>query len=255
MKLYTNTLLKIRDVDHSVRLSYVFEDNGGSLRGLTTAQLVSVSDPLSYYLGWPLRERPEVLADNAVVGILDSYRDLGMPDIENPSILRAGALTCSFTLLDDIELDSSVSSAYATLASIESSVGQPMYISGEGCIGMLLDEFTNLRWAERHIYPVLQLKRTDHDLESSNLRNGALVTTADGALVGIIVARYSEKRFYAVAPIEDILEWHSLRLPQLPRNFTFGGPPRAASSPTRPEWPPKQALDHRLAALLANSGS
>ncbi|MET4323606.1 hypothetical protein [Bradyrhizobium sp. RT5a] len=252
MKLNAHTQLKIRNTDHSVRLSYVFEDHGGTLKGLTTAQIVSASDPLSYHLGWPLPERREVLADQAVVGILDSYRDLGMPDTEDPSILRAGALTCAFTVLDDIELDSSIYAMSAKIASIDSSVGQPIHIAGEGLVGTLLDEFTNLSWGGRHIYPLLQLERTDQDLESSNLRNGAMVTTADSALVGVIVARYSARRFYAVAPIEDILDHHKLRLPQSPRPAATNAPPRERLSPSRPDWNPKQSLDHRLEALLAN---
>ncbi|QQO14032.1 hypothetical protein JJB99_32745 [Bradyrhizobium diazoefficiens] len=246
--LNSTSLLKVNDANHSVRLSYVFEDYGGARKGLTTAQLVSTKDPLSFSAGWPIRERRQVFVQGADVGILDAYRDLGTDDLENPDVLRGGALTCAFTVSDKVRVDASVGSPNVQIVEWDDCAGQTAYILGEGAVGTLLDELTHLRWGGRHIYPLIQLRRSDQDMrENRAIRNGAMVTTANSSLVGVIVAIYDEGTRYAVAPITDILDWHHFRLPQAPDEL-FSPPEEPATKPAA--WRFKQKLDPKLANLI-----
>lgn len=218
--LWEKTLLTVEGGDYPVRLSYVLADDSGCIKGLTVRSLLP--DPSQSTNGAIPAVRPRVHVNGgAVVGILDPERSGMEPGEENEnqdrSPISSGALTCIFTIPKGVIMNYPFRPPGGRcIADLADCAGVSAHLISEVEIGTILDQLNYLQWKQRCVYPLLRLKRSEEDLENpdSLVRNGAMVSTRDGALVGIIVSIFDRNKFYAVAPIRNVLEWHQLHVMQ-----------------------------------------
>lgn len=201
-----------------VRLSGVFVDAAGSVKGLTVlgvlpgvAPTVGSTSALSNF-----SQRVYVGA-NAEVGVLDPFwwqsSEVAHFNAEEPTSWTGGAMMCLFTLAKGAVLnDKRWLEDNAQIAAAEAYVEKPVRLAKGGEIGVIVDELNHLFLSKRSVYPLMKLRRTSADRAASvGIRNGAMVFAQDGGMVGVIVASFGGGEFYSVAPIEDVLKWHALR--------------------------------------------
>lgn len=220
--LTTDTLLSLPKGDHCVRLSYVFEDDHGCRKGLTVRQLLA--DPFPSNDGEQecnIQRSAVHLENGTLVGFLD-------PELTDPATFEPGetgsrnlmssaAMTCIFTISDKVEIDAVFHfEREGEIANLADLTGTSAHIIGVGPIGKIKDEFNYLQLEGRCVYPLMRLDRSDEDKTSPNpgVRNGAMVTTECGDLVGVIVSVFNEGGSYGIVPIRDVLEKHRLRFMQ-----------------------------------------
>lgn len=200
--------LRIRGSDRLVRLSYIFQDDDGSRIGVTSGWLHIEARRASEDC------RPDVLHDDGLAGILNPPFDpAGDHARSKLLVLGAGFLTGSFALARDARVSDQFSlGCNRSISPMESLAGDEVRILGEGLVGTVLDELENLRTGSGIVYPLLRLQRSPSDLSRSDpgIRNGAMVTTRDEALIGVIVGLSKDRCTYSVAPIADVLNWHRL---------------------------------------------
>ncbi len=212
-----DTLLTLGGGGHRVRLSYVFEDDNGCRKGLTVRRLLP--DPSSHRNMPPTSQRPGVhVAGGTRIGILDpeawEREPFDVDNFEDQSPISAGALTCVFTISHGVPISSAFrSTGGRRTVDLADCAGEVAHFSDGARVGTILNELNHLRCQDQCIYPVLRLERSKDDLldPHPSIRNGAMLATDEGALIGIVVSVFDAGKHYALAPIRDVLEWHGLR--------------------------------------------
>jgi hypothetical protein len=217
MILEPTSILYTIENGRRARLSYVFEDDDRFRVGLTSSWL-SPSLNANLAFGEQKNAWPAIFHGAEAIGHIstgpigkDYARDLTRDP--GPSILRAGILTCTFTLNDAVQVsDQFRNRSEGRIEKIEGIISGEAYILGEGPVGRMLDDLEHLEIEKKTIYPLLRLERSTSDFSRSEtgVRNGAMVTTSTGSLIGVIVGRSKDSRVYCVAPILDVLDWHRL---------------------------------------------
>ncbi|MCE8006399.1 hypothetical protein [Aestuariivita sp.] len=211
------TTLRSTSGTRSVRLSYIFEDDGGCRKGLTVRGILPNQALIAgRWTDRYINRQNILISSGEVVGILDpEFRpDTITEEDSEHEALSSGVLTRIFTIATDIEFDNRFRDQVRNqIADLSVCAGEAMFdICGDN-IGTLLHPLTHMNWCDRRVYPLLRLERTERDLAGPNdrIRNGAMLTAENGALVGVIVSISKDSQFYYIAPIQDVLEWHRLR--------------------------------------------
>jgi hypothetical protein len=219
LKLDSQSQIRTKRSEKPVRLSGVFVDAAGSLKGLTVLGVLPGAVPTD---GWSSSQM--VVLPQAVLDV-ESAEQLGWLDRfwwQRPELIDSrayastswsgGAMTCLFTLAESVTpADESWVKSNAKIAALEAFIKKPVRLATGGEIGVIEDELNNISLSDRLVYPLLKLRRLPADKSSNaGIRNGAMVFAEDGGMVGVIVATFGQGEFYSVAPIGDILHWHSL---------------------------------------------
>lgn len=200
-----------------VRLSGVFVDAGGSVKGLTVLRVLPGAEPTDRWMS-TLKNFPQKVycGEQTEVGILDPFwwqsREVADVYRQAPLSLTGGAMTCLFTLAKGVKLDDERwLKGHARIAAPEACVDMPVRLAEGGEVGVIVDELNHLPLGGHSVYPLLKLRRSDADRATDvGIRNGAMVYAQNGDIVGVIVATFGSGEFYSIAPIEDVMEWHAL---------------------------------------------
>jgi hypothetical protein len=258
--LRMNTLLTLESGGRRVRLSYVFEDDYGCRKGLTVRRLLPDPPTASHPNTSPTSQRLGVhTAGGAKVGILDPEHWESEPqhpkDLHDQGPLSVGVLTCVFTISRGVDIGPTFRRAdRGRVVDLTNCAGQAAHWDGKR-IGTILDQLNHLQLNDQCVYPLLCLERSNSDLvdQTSSIRNGAMVATEKGALIGIIVSIFDGGKFYAVAPIQDLLEWHRLRFLREDVEEPDQGPRPAPRS--TPAWNLQPRLNPEFRELVGLNGA
>lgn len=218
MKLDSQSQIRTTWSEKPVRLAGVFVDAAGSLKGLTVLGVLPGAVPTDGWSSSQMEVLPQAVLDvkSAELGRLDLFW-WQQPELIDSGAYAStswngGAMTCLFTLAESvIPADESWVKSNAKVAALEAFIKKPVRLATGGEIGVIEDELNNISLSDRLVYPLLKLRRLPADKSSNaGIRNGAMVFAEDGGMVGVIVATFGQGEFYSVAPIGDILHWHSL---------------------------------------------
>lgn len=239
------------------RLSFVFEDRSGCLKGVTLRRLVSVRPPPPF--GPPCEARSPVLqaGTNQRLGFLDP--DLSIDELSSdyqapPEIMPSALLSSIFTIdLDQRDLSPVFFLERDNIRFAEPSelVGTNLVVAGEKApAGKLRGSLDFLSWNDLRIYPLLRLERSRFDLDSrkDRLRNGAMVKTEGGALVGLVASMSADARYYSLVPISSVTELYGLTFARMRQNLSEDV--KKAATVTPPKDPNLRFLASSLAELV-----
>jgi hypothetical protein len=217
LKLTSHSKIRTGLSLRSVRLSGVFVDAGGSVKGLTVLRVLPGAEPTDKWLSTSKDFLQKVYCgERAEVGILDPFwwQSREVADVYGQArvSVTGGAMTCLFTLAKGVKLDDERwLKGQARIAAPAACVDMPVRLAEGREVGVIVDELNHLPLGGHPVYPLLKLRRSQADRATDvGIRNGAMVFTQNGDMVGVIVATFGAGEYYSVAPLEDVMEWHAL---------------------------------------------
>jgi len=215
----------------------VFVDDVGNIKGLTVIRVLPRAAPMD-------ESEPEItpvfLEAEERIGLMDPFWWQHPENVSMDVFPNGGAMTCTFTLDNDLELDdSSWHRENAKIARRDSYLEKPVQLADGKTIGKIINETNYLSLGELSMYPLLKLQRSNSDrANEKGPRNGAMVFAQDGGMIGIIVAMFGDGEYYSVAPIADVMEWHKLRFLDQAVTSEIGG--------SREEFTPATAINRQI---------
>lgn len=216
MLLKPTSLVSLAGSNSRARLSCLLEDDQGSLKGLSVSHLKPGASPISFAHQKGVSDLI-VKIENKPVGILDPHLSEWDPTqskfAADRSSLSGAALTFAFTVNANAASSTGFGEITPRLAGRDEYVDRSVCVLGEDVVGTIADELRYLSWGDWNIYPLLVLRRSERDLRRPRtIRSGAMTATADGSLIGVIIALFDNDQAYAIVPMQDILGWHRLKL-------------------------------------------
>jgi hypothetical protein len=254
------TSVKLQGGGNTSRLSFVFEDRSGCLKGVTLRRLASASPPPPF--GPPIEARSAIfkVGSGQRLGVLDPDPPIDDPSLSTQApteIMSSALLASTFTIeLDQrgISPDFFQTENNIRFAEPEELVATNLFVGGErAAAGKVRQSLDFLSWNGLRIYPLLRLERSRQDMQHSKgqLRNGGVVKTESGALVGVIASISADATYYSLIPMSSITELHRLTFARLQQSFTGEVKKQSIDLPSRGAH--IQYLSPRLAELVGAS--
>jgi hypothetical protein len=210
------SLLNVDGYEYPFRLSHILKRYDNGLVGLTSI--------------WPFltarnAKAVRLAGSNVEIGAAEAppWNILDFADVDEDQAAgesrTSGILTMPFELLSSAEIPLSFASDDRKALPYFSAIGVTAFIGGVqvGVIGDYSD-FIELRsdTVRLQVFPLLRLERTPTDIleRNSDVRNGAMVCDDQGNYIGVIINLIEDGTAYSIAPIEQILNHHTLAFPK-----------------------------------------